>query len=106
MDNLKFRAEKLAAQLQGIQSLASVEVRQGTCLLGGGSMPVQDVPSYHVLVQPSGETVTQIAERLRTGEPAVIGRVHGERLVLDLRTVAPRHDNQLVQAFQRLTPSL
>jgi L-seryl-tRNA(Ser) seleniumtransferase len=105
MENLKFRAEKLASQLKGLQGLASVEVQQGACLLGGGSMPVQDVPSYQVLIQPSGEAVTQLAERLRTGEPAVIGRVHVDRLVLDLRTVAPRYDSQLVQAFQRLSPT-
>jgi L-seryl-tRNA(Ser) seleniumtransferase len=102
MDNLKFRAEKLAAQLQGMQGLQSVEVRQGPSLLGGGSMPVQDVASYQVVVEPAGQTVTQLAERLRTGEPAVIGRVQDDRLILDLRTISPRHDVQLVQAFQRL----
>ena len=102
MDNLKFRAEKLATQLRGTSGIASANVQQGSCLLGGGSMPVQEIPSYQVTIEPAGQSVSQLSERLRTGEPALIGRIQENRLVLDLRTIAPKYDTQLVRAFQNL----
>lgn len=102
LENLKFRAEKLALQLRGIGSIASVELQQRSCLLGGGSMPVQEIPSYQVVVEPAGMSVSQVAERLRTGEPALIGRIQDDRLFIDLRTIAPKYDTQVVRAFQNL----
>lgn len=102
MENLKFRAEKLAAQLRAMNCISSAAVEQGACLLGGGSMPVQEIPSYQVAVEPAGQSVSQMAERLRTGEPALLGRIQEQRFILDLRTIAPKYDLQVVQAFQNL----
>ena len=39
-----------------------------------------------------------LAEPLRRGEPAVVGRLEGGRLLLDLRSVAPPDDPRLVGA--------
>ena len=39
--------------------------------------------------------------RLRTGAPAVMGRVRDGRVVLDLRTVFPRQEGSIVHAFQQ-----
>ena len=42
---------------------------------------------------------------LRTGEPAVIGRIEGGRVVLDLRTVDPSYDDALGRAIEAaMTP--
>ncbi len=102
MENLKFRAEKLATQLRGVGGISSATVQQGSCLLGGGSMPVQEIPSHQVAIEPAGQSVSQLAERLRTGEPALIGRIQEDRFVLDMRTISPRLDTQVVKAFQNL----
>jgi L-seryl-tRNA(Ser) seleniumtransferase len=40
------------------------------------------------------------ARRLRTGSPAVVGRVHGERLLLDLRSLLPEDDDRLIAALR------
>lgn len=101
-DNLKFRAEKLAALLAGVSSIRSLQVRAGAALLGGGSMPGQEIPSYQIVIEPAGDSVQRVAERLRLGQPAVMCRIHEDRLVLDLRTVEPKYDPQLVAAFQAL----
>ena len=100
IENLKFRAEKIASQLRGISGLGSIEVRSGSSLLGGGTVPAQEVPSMQIAIEPSGQTVDQLATRLRTGEPALIGRIQENRLTLDLRTIAPKFDTLVVRAFE------
>jgi L-seryl-tRNA(Ser) seleniumtransferase len=99
LENLKFRGEKLAAQLLGMKGIGSVEIESGSCLLGGGSIPTQDIPSRQLSLEPSLLTLDQFAARLRTGEPSVFGRIQNNRYRLDLRTIQPRHDGQLVQAI-------
>jgi hypothetical protein len=43
-----------------------------------------------------------LAAALRAGQPAVIGRVEGGRLMIDLRSVVPRQDMQIAAAFEAL----
>ncbi|MGG5886606.1 L-seryl-tRNA(Sec) selenium transferase [Falsiroseomonas sp. HC035] len=73
------RAQRLLALLpQG-------EIVPGTSLVGGGSLPAVELPSC-LLALPGPAEV--LAARLRQGEPAVMARIAGGRLLLDLRTVA------------------
>ncbi|MGH7194764.1 MAG: hypothetical protein ACREJM_14690, partial [Candidatus Saccharimonadales bacterium] len=51
---------------------------------------------------PAEMSIDRLATRLRTGRPAVVGRVHENRLYLDLRTVFPRQDLDLVAAVRAL----
>jgi L-seryl-tRNA(Ser) seleniumtransferase len=41
----------------------------------------------------------RVEEKLRQGEPAVIGRIAEGKLLLDLRSVLPREDAVLVRAI-------
>ncbi|MGH7728914.1 MAG: hypothetical protein ACREM2_08995, partial [Vulcanimicrobiaceae bacterium] len=41
----------------------------------------------------------RLARRLRLGRPAVVGRIEGERVRLDLRTVLPESDAELGAAL-------
>ena len=52
---------------------------------GGARRPVERRPAH-------GPSATTVLSRLRTGEPAVIGRIDDDRVVLDLRTVDPASD--------------
>jgi L-seryl-tRNA(Ser) seleniumtransferase len=47
-------------------------------------------------------SVDRLAGALRRGTPPVIGRVQQGRLLLDLRSVMPRQDVQLVAAVDAL----
>jgi L-seryl-tRNA(Ser) seleniumtransferase len=70
--------------------------------LGGGSIPTQQLPTWCVAIRPAGRSVDQLAAALRTGTPPVVGRVQEDRLLLDLRSVLPRHDQELVAALTAL----
>ncbi len=102
-DNLKFRAEKLAAQLRDNRYVAECLVEEGSAVLGGGSIPGQEFPSFHVAITPREIGVDEVAKRLRLGDPAVFGRIQAGRLILDLRSVQPKFDPQLTAAVQSAT---
>ena len=44
----------------------------------------------------------ELSQKLRTGKNPIFGRISQEQLLLDLRTVLPRHDVQLVDAIAAL----
>jgi L-seryl-tRNA(Ser) seleniumtransferase len=60
------------------------------------------LPTWCLAVRPQGRSVDQFAKELRNGTPAVVGRVQRDCLWLDMRTVFPRQDQGLVEAFRQL----
>ena len=68
-------------------------------MLGGGSLPNQTAPTWCVVIEAGAGGVDALAAAIRNGEPAVVGRVKQDRLLLDLRTVAPKEDQRLVLAL-------
>jgi L-seryl-tRNA(Ser) seleniumtransferase len=78
------------------QSLGSeASVIEGESMVGGGSLPGGTLPTRLVAIKPSGK-VKLLADRLRSSEPIVIGRVENDLLLLDPRTVLPEEDDVLI----------
>ena len=100
--NLKLRAEKVAQQIQGCDWLESCDVTQAQSMLGGGSVPTQKIPTWCIAMHPQGTSVNRVAERLRSSNPAVVGRVQKDTLLIDMRTVFPEQDLVLVELLQAL----
>lgn len=69
--------------------------------VGGGALPSQSLPSYGLAV--SVPHLNRFARLLRSGSPAVVGRLVENKLVLDLRTV---HDREQVFVARRLNELL
>ena len=88
---LRARAERLAAQLPEAHAVDCIAA------VGGGGAPGVELPSAGVSLPES------YVAPLRTGTPAVVGRLEGGRCVLDLRTVAPDEDELLVKAVATCT---
>lgn len=98
IENLQHRAERLAPQLAACGAIATAQPIEDHAFLGGGSMPTRQIKTWCVAVTPARGTVDQLAADLRTGEPAVFGRVQQNQLLIDLRTVFPAQDAQLAEA--------
>jgi L-seryl-tRNA(Ser) seleniumtransferase len=96
---LKCRAEELAERLRHVNGL-SVEVHEDVAYVGGGSLPDQAMTTWVVDIAAAGLSDAELALRLRSGTPAVVGRLRGDRLVLDVRTVFERQESALVEAVQ------
>jgi L-seryl-tRNA(Ser) seleniumtransferase len=94
LDELQARAEAIASAL----GWGSDVVVASTATIGGGSLPGDTLPSRAVRV-PGGRP-SALAARLRMGTPALVGRIEGGALLLDLRTIAPQDDADLVAALR------
>jgi L-seryl-tRNA(Ser) seleniumtransferase len=96
LSELRGRAEAFAARLAAAGIRA--EVREDVAYVGGGSLPDVAVPTAVVAVAGANESA--LAAQLRGGSPAVVGRVQNGRLLLDLRTVFERQEDELLAAVR------
>ena len=71
-------------------------VIEGQSMIGGGSIPGGIIPTRLVCVSFGGG-IKELADKLRKGSPAIIGRVENNKLLLDPRTVLLEEDEFLVK---------
>ena len=91
---LRDRANALRSALAVADvNVAVVESEAG---VGGGAFPTARIPS--VALALAGHAA-ELEQRLRLGEPAVIGRIVDDRLLVDLRTIPARDEDALRDAL-------
>lgn len=67
--------------------------------VGGGSLPGTELPSVALSLSPRDPGA--FAKRARTGRPSLVGRVENGRFLIDLRTIPPDRDEDVVQTIAR-----
>jgi L-seryl-tRNA(Ser) seleniumtransferase len=66
----------------------AVAASEDRCQIGSGALPEATLPSAAVVITArSGAELTRLAERLRSLDTPVIGRIHDSALRLDVRTI-------------------
>lgn len=95
---LRQRADELAGRLRGLRGL-DVAVVPCRSQAGSGSLPAREYPSWGVSLDSSAASPDELAEELRTGEPAILGRVRDDLVLLDVRTL---EDDELPTIARRL----
>lgn len=99
-DEHRRRAEELAALLEeAAGGRAGVELLEGSSAVGGGAMPLAELPATLIGVKPFHLSVSELAANLRRGEPAVLGRVQDDRLLFDVRTLLKGEEILLAAAL-------
>jgi L-seryl-tRNA(Ser) seleniumtransferase len=87
---------------QGSDVDAKVELVDGFSTTGGGSAPASRIPTVLLEIAPRTLAVDAVRSALIGGDPPVVARVEEDRLVLDLRTVAPQQDATVAEALRRV----
>jgi L-seryl-tRNA(Ser) seleniumtransferase len=105
VENLKNRAERLAAQAAAVPAIAEAKAVEGESDLTGLALPNRRSPTWCLALRPATMSVERLATALCEGEPSVIGRMDQDRLLLDLRSVFPRQDVPLLSALNALKKS-
>jgi L-seryl-tRNA(Ser) seleniumtransferase len=100
-EEIRARAEALAAGLGGVAGWRA-GLAAGMSAVGGGSAPGIDLPTWLVAIEKDGASADPLAERLRRLAPPVIARIEHDHVLLDLRTVLPHQDQQLLELLRRL----
>ncbi len=74
--------EAVRARAERLAELTGGEVEETVARVGGGALPMAELPSFACAVEE------ELAQPLRLGEPPVIGVVRDGRCLLDCRTLA------------------
>jgi L-seryl-tRNA(Ser) seleniumtransferase len=82
--------DALAARVRGAfeawaAGRARVEIVSGTSEVGSGALPGDTLPTRLVALAPLGGGAEALSRALRCLSPPVIGRIHGGKVLLDLR---------------------
>ncbi|MGD9648654.1 MAG: L-seryl-tRNA(Sec) selenium transferase [Pirellulales bacterium] len=99
LEELRQRAERIAGELRTETCGWRIETASTISYLGGGSLPGQGIESMAITLGEGPVSEAALARRLRTGRPAVMGRLQNNRLYVDLRAILPRQDESLVRAL-------
>ncbi|HWC25789.1 MAG TPA: hypothetical protein VG474_04315, partial [Solirubrobacteraceae bacterium] len=94
---LRRRADELAAATGG-------DVVASTARVGGGALPLLELPGPAVALEPGPAGATALAAALRAGDPAVVGRIHDGRLLLDPRTLTDDEAREVARAVRAASP--
>jgi L-seryl-tRNA(Ser) seleniumtransferase len=104
LSSLIQRAERLAETFRAELGL-NASVVETTAYLGGGSVPVEPIPTAAVRVSPpfppEAASEGDWARILRLGDPPVVPRVQGGAVLFDLRALAEDEDEPLADAVRR-----
>jgi len=96
-DQIRERAEKLLVRTPSLKA----RLQPGESVIGGGSTPAQSIPTWLIVIER--KDIVAAERKLRFSDPPVIGRIEDDRLVLDLRTVFPEEEGELIRALQALS---
>jgi L-seryl-tRNA(Ser) seleniumtransferase len=90
---LRGRAHELARATGGT-------VLASTARVGGGALPLLELPGPAVAIDPGPAGATALAADLRAGDPSVVGRIHDGRLLLDPRTLTDDEAREVARAVR------
>ena len=98
IDELRVRAERIVNALDGLPIQARVGT--GRSQIGGGTLPRSSMASVTIELAHHLIKSQDLAARLRQQPLPVIGYMARGILKLDLRTIFPRQDDDLIQALR------
>jgi L-seryl-tRNA(Ser) seleniumtransferase len=87
---IRRRARALLRRLSAETRRAlGAEVTDTRSQVGGGALPTVELPTAALALGSRAHPAQRLDEALRSGRPAVLGRLADDRLLLDCRTVLP-----------------
>ncbi len=96
---LEEQAQGLKRLVENSVSRGEVECRKGESTVGGGALPLAGLATWVVTYLPENVSPLALARRLRLGEPPVVPRVHKDRLLFDVRTLAEGEEKLVAGAL-------
>ncbi|ORJ62482.1 L-seryl-tRNA(Sec) selenium transferase [Geothermobacter hydrogeniphilus] len=98
--NLRRRCRKLAATLKKTcGGHVTVEILAEVSRVGGGALPLTELPGWALALSLPDGSVEALAARLRQGEPPLVGRIQNDQLLLNPRTVLPEEEPLLCRCL-------
>ncbi|MEK7833555.1 MAG: L-seryl-tRNA(Sec) selenium transferase [Acidobacteriota bacterium] len=97
------RARSFIRRARSLGEGLTLKMIDGHSVIGGGSAPETQLPTTLISLVSSQMTANQMEERLRLNSPAIITRIVEDQLTIDLRTVSPQAEKEILAALPRLS---
>jgi L-seryl-tRNA(Ser) seleniumtransferase len=98
-EQLMKRAERLIGLLSGIDRYCRLSIERGYSQVGGGSLPLEQIDTVLVCIDPFEISVNDLDQRLRHSDRPVVGRISKDHYIIDMRTI---FEEQIVLLAERL----
>ena len=95
LEEIDHRARQIAA------AAGDAIVVESQAAIGGGSTPGETLPSRAVAIG-NAETADELSANLRHWKTPIVARIADGRVLLDLRTVAPEEDPEVIDALREI----
>lgn len=103
INDIEKRARRLVRKVKKrLAAKCLVDVCQTESRVGGGALPEEALTSWAVVLEPQDRSINELEVELRGGSKPIIGRIEGDRYLLDMRTVADDEATLLVDGLFRL----
>jgi L-seryl-tRNA(Ser) seleniumtransferase len=100
-DVLARRKDRLLAALASLAPRVAATARSGRSAVGGGALPGVEPESWMVELAAPAMSAEALAGALLAGEPPVVARIGGDRVLLDVRTLADDEIEETATAVTR-----
>jgi L-seryl-tRNA(Ser) seleniumtransferase len=97
-DSIAGRARCFARRLADLP--LSTSTMSSISRVGGGSLPLEELPTMLLAMAPDHMSANDLEKRLRLQDPPVVARIVDDKLCLDLRTVASRELSDLEKGIR------
>jgi L-seryl-tRNA(Ser) seleniumtransferase len=104
VEDIRATGELLLPKLQvALGAEFQIQLEDSTAQIGSGALPTEELSTVVVSVEHPKLSANAIAQKFRTADPPIIGRIKDDRFLLDLRTIFEPRD--LVPNFNRAESS-
>lgn len=102
LDEVARRARSLARTIRSTDLPAKVDVVSCESQIGGGSLPMERIPSMAVAIRPKYESVAALEDQMRHLTVPMIPRTVNDTIMLDVRTVETEDFKLIAAELQEL----
>ncbi len=102
LKRLKRRGRRLLNRLpETVKKGNRFTLREDVSQVGGGALPLQELPTIVLAIKSPDFTVNSLEEKLRLGELPIISRISKDELILDMRTVFDEETSLLAAGIEQ-----
>ena len=88
MDDIRALGESVRPKLSAAMGDEfALELQESTAQIGSGALPTEELPTIVISIAHPKLNANAIAQKFRRAQPPIIGRIHEDRFLLDLRTI-------------------
>ena len=103
-DSAEIAKQKAQTVLDALENRTGVAIEPCFSQTGSGALPLEKIASFGLFIQHSD--LQSLHRKLRLGDPAVMGYIQNNKLILDMRTVDKTQILSLTERLNELLPMI